>query len=188
MKTAFYKTNVFKCFAIVVSVLLACGVLLAILSDVLKVSAEEQAKRAMTKIYGDSSLTAETVQLDKNYNNNLGVVKTVYSISNGDYLLLVTGKQGFSNGTVTIWLAFKTQPELSVYKAVYADNKGQSLIAKIGGIYDTYLNKDTFDGVNNDLNYKDNIQSGASYSSKATNNAVRVGTNYVKTVLLKEGV
>ncbi len=167
-----------KAVLVTLAIMLCCGGLLAVLSDLLFVSDDERNGRVINKIYADSAITlASTLEVDKVNMTDLeefGVVKACYKLSNGDYLVLSTGKQGYANGNITTYVAIKQ--DLTVRKVVQNSYKGQTLMGKLTPLYDEYIGtgsattKEAFDEI---------LVSGATYSSNAASNSVYLAVQFV---------
>lgn len=168
-----------KPFIVMLCLMLVCGASLAILSNLLNVSDEERIQRAIDKIY-----TVETVSLESTVNvsevdtsdlADLGEIKACYVISNGDYLVLSKGKKGYSNGSVTTYVAISS--DLTVKKVVEDSYTSQTLMSKLSGIYSKYVG---FNANSSKEEIDDVIVSGATYSSYAVNNSVYVALRFVE--------
>lgn len=168
----------FKPIIVTLAIILVCGGLLAILSDVLKVSSEERIQRAINKIYTEESVSlsddVDVNSVDMSEFDDVGKVKACYKLDNGDYLVLATGKKGYSNGTVTLYVAINGE---GLVKNVVEDSyTGQTLMSKLGGLYERFVGKDyseNQDGVKEVVN-------GATGSSTAASNAVYVALQFAK--------
>lgn len=178
----FFKSNVFKCIAVLLCVLLISGVFLTVMSGLLEVTDEERFNRAINKIYGKPVKTEQLVA--ENYNSN-AVIEAAYKVKDdGNYLIKSTGKGGFENGTVTCWVVVvvKGGKVAGVKNVTIDSNKGQSYIGKISQSFlksfetnpaeDFYFT--TSDGY---------LTGGASMSSNAICNAVNGAVDYVNAKL-----
>lgn len=168
----------FKPIIVTLAIILVCGGLLAVLSDLLKVSDEERIQRAINKIYTEESVTlssdVDVNSVDMQTFSEVGKVKACYKLDNGDYLVLSTGKKGYSNGTVTLYVAINGE---GVVKNVVEDSyTGQTLMSKLGGLYAKFTGKD-FSQSQGEVK---EIVSGATGSSTAASNAVYVALQFVK--------
>ena len=172
-----------KTIAVILSIILICGGLLAILSDLLKVSDEERIQRAIDKIYVEETATLEQTldvsATDMSSFDESGTIKACYVLSNGDFLVLSTGKKGYSNGTVSVYVAISVADEITVKNTVQDSYTGQTLMSKLTSLYERYIGK-TANSAIDDVN---EIVTGATYSSNAASNAVYVALNYVKIVV-----
>lgn len=173
-----------KALTVMLSIILLCGGLLAILSDVLFVSNEERISRAIAKIYKEEPTNLEQTidvnQVDGSSFEELGFVKSAYALDNGDYLVLATGKKGYSNGTVTTYVALEVNENIvSVKKVVEDSYTGQTLMAKLSSIYERFIGKTS----NNSVDEVVEIVGGATYSSSAASNSVYVAMQFVSLVI-----
>lgn len=172
------KANI-KAVAVTLCIILICGGLLAILSDLFKVDENERIQRAINSIYTDETVnfTGEQIEIE-DVTFEEGTVKACYVLDNGDYLILSTGKKGYSNGTVTVYVAIENVNNVAtVKKVVLNDYKGQTLMSKLTGIYERFIGKteETAESIE--------IVSGATRSSTATSNAVNVAVKFAQYVL-----
>ena len=164
-----------KSIAIMLAIILICGGLLAILSDLLFVSDDERIQRAIDKMYEEEVSLSQTLDVSE-YTalEDIGVIKQAYLLDNGDYLVLSTGKKGYSNGTVSVYVAIENVEGVATVKKVVQDSyTGQTLMSKLGGLYEKYSNKNSSDPINE-------IVSGATYSSNAVNNAVKTALSFAQ--------
>lgn len=112
-----FKSVWFKCISVLLVIICFAGGLLAVLNDLLYVSPETRTARAMQKIYGEKteySTVIDVDSLDENLNSplsydfddkgNKGLINKLYKISNGDYVFLTVGENGFKGGTVSLWI------------------------------------------------------------------------------------
>ena len=170
-----------KPLAVMLSIILLCGGLLAILSDLLFVPAEERIGRAIDKIYlGENVQLEQTIDIssvDMTELASVGVVKACYKLSNGDYLVLSTGKNGYSNGTVTTYVA--VDKDLKVKNVVEDSYTGQTLMAKLSGFYQNFMGKSADDS----LGDVTEIVTGATKSATAASNSVYVALQLVSKVI-----
>ena len=164
-----------KSVAIMLAIILVCGGLLAVLSDLLFVSDEERIQRAIDKIYDENVSLEQTLDASAyTLHEDIGVIKQAHLLDNGDYLVLSTGKKGYSNGTVSVYVSIENANGVATVKKVVQDSyTGQTLMSKLGGLYEKYSNKTSSDSVNE-------IVSGATYSSTAVNNAVTIALQYAQ--------
>ena len=176
----FFKSTAFKCIAVLLSIVLVCGILLTICNSLFYVSAEERLDRAISKIYGEE-VTYEIDSVDGDVALTSATVSEVYKITTyeGDYLLKVTGGDGFSGGTVTCWVRVNASAEGAIVKKISIDsNVGQSYISKIsGGALDSLVAKqenEDFTSFNTE-----GIKTGATFSMGAISNAANGARAYV---------
>lgn len=170
----FLKSKAFKCILVLLVIALISGGLLAILNDVLHVSDDERVQRTISKIYG-KSVGYELVE-NVDFSTETGSIDKVYELEDGNMLIQATGKQGYKNGTISIWAVVKYDNN-GTFKALenvqVASYTNQTLMSK-------YTSSELENYVVNEANGLSNyIVSGATYSSKAMNNAVNCIMAYV---------
>lgn len=180
----FFKSTAFKCIAVLLSILLVCGILLTVCNSLFFVSDEEKLARAISKVYGEE-VSYKTEVIDNNVEIKAAQILEVHEITTyeGDYLLKVKGKDGYGGGSVTCWVSVNAEGEgetavIKVKKIVIDSNVGQSYISKIsGGALSSLVNKQekedfsSFD--------TDGIKTGASFSMNAISNAANAALTYV---------
>ncbi len=195
----FFNSTAFKSIVVLLCIVLVCGTILAIANDLFYVSDEELLQRAISKVYGEK---VEAVKQDIKQSDavaNYGIVNEVYHIpSDGNYLLKVTGKDGFNGGTVTLWIKadFKGEKQFGgIGKVVVDSSAKQTFMSKFSkDFYEEYTkHNDKITGdflFNNSSGDKQigNITSGATYSSNAHNNAVNAALLYIKIVICEQNV
>lgn len=161
----FFKSNVFKCLATLLCVLLISGIFLTIMNGLLAVSDEERFQRAISKIYGKTVATTAVAVAD--YNSN-ATIEEAYRVEDGNYLVKSTGKGGYENGTVTCWVVieFKNGAVTGVGKVVIDSNKNQSYIDRVT---DKALNQFS-ELYENEIIYTENMITNATV--KGTKNAI----------------
>ena len=159
----FFKSTWFKCIAVLLSIAVVLGGLLAILNDLLYVSPEERTGRVFQKVYGRVFTADEyTVKLDvdskdpkvekkaKEYkdseNNTFGYIEKIYEVGKDDtdmtidtkYDLLFksTGCQGYKGGTVTLWIKVAIDGDQKEIQTVLIDSyEKQTLMSQLGSKY-----------------------------------------------------
>ena len=166
-----------KAITVTLCIILFCGGLLAILSDLLHVSTNERIERAISSIYTEEQVSLkeeiDVSKIDMSDLNNVGIIKACYLLSNDDYLVLPTGKKGYSNGSITCYVAVDNS--LTVKKVVKDSDKGQTLMAKLTQLYDKFINKTYGDNLNE-------IVTGATFSSNAVSNSVFVALELISRI------
>ena len=190
----FFKSTAFKCIVTLFSILLVCGVFLTIMYGFLEVTDEENFARAVQKIYGKSVKTEE-IKLDglKTSFDYSSVDKAYKVLDDGNYLVKVTGKEGFG-GSVTCWVVVMmgedgdSNPSIDgIMKIVIDSAPGESYISKISqGALDSLASKAEY-GKELEGGYKhgsqqkgdDYISTGASYSMRAISNCVNGAMEFV---------
>lgn len=171
----FFKSKTFKCVLVLLVIALISGGLLSVFSDVLSVSEEERTMRAIKSIYGSEvayetvfdyeTATADFTSTEKGY------VEKVYLLADGNYLMKATGKNGYKNGTITVWAIVSAGSDARIASLSIASYDKQTLMSKFdAGTVDKAKDSDV-------------VVSGATYSSKALNNAVSAIKYYVTNVI-----
>ena len=181
----FFKSTAFKCIAVLLSILLVCGILLTVFNSLFYVSAEEKLARAISKIYGET-VTYEVETVDSEILVTSAQVLEVYNITSethkDDYLLKVKGNGGYGGGSVTCWIQVTAAEDGAVVKKITIDsNVGQSYITKVTsgalGSLVNKQNKDDFTSFDTD-----GIKTGASFSMNAISNAANAALTYVNAI------
>lgn len=202
----FFKSVWFRCVATLLLIMLASGVAISVLSDVLYVSPDERTMRAIKKIYGSevSYQTVFDVDSDKNddylldseksliFYGNEGRINKIYivgdtSSSSYDLLFQSVGYQGYKGGSITVWVKVKVSTTYDIDKVVLAGYEKQTLMSKLG---DSFYNgfklndiKGAYDNGNfftaNAGSQLSNPIAGATYSVNAGVNAVNCVIKYV---------
>lgn len=180
----FFKSDVFRCITVLLTILVIAGGLLAIFNDVLYVSAEERVNRAVVKVYGKKveaiDVTEESL---KDFSYEKGTIENVYEFNDdgNDYRLFKsTGNEGYKGGTVTLWILvpYANGKAESIRKVILGGSDKQTLMSKLTGkFYGAYaelpveeLKKGKLVTVKSDNEFT-NVVSGATMSSRAANNA-----------------
>ena len=110
-----------------------------------------------------------------------GVIKNAYKLTNGDYLVLSTGKKGYSNGTVTVYVAISVDGGVATVKKVVENSyTAQTLMSKLSSYYDGFATLTA-----NDVSQIAEMKvSGATGSSRAVNNAVITALDYIQQMVI----
>ena len=177
VKTPFWK-SVCKSLIVMVMIIVVCGGLLAIVNDLCKVTDEERIQRAIDKIYDTDVKLDDTIDVS-NYNENLDIaeIKACYKLNNGDYLVRTTGKKGYSNGSVTLYVSISIEDDVAkVNITVMDDYKGQTLMSKLNDLYNKFIGKTADDDLSSI------IETGATYSSVAVQNAIKGSLLFVESI------
>ena len=189
----FFKSKTFKCIVVLLSILLVCGIFLTVMYGFFEVTAEERFKRAVEKIYGKEVATEEIdIGNYKTKYQYSEVLQTYKVLDDGNYLLNVTGKEGFG-GSVTCWVVVEMSEDGSaiegIMKIVIDKAPGESYISKISQSHLDQLAKKAKYGeelaggfIHNSTtkhDADDYIKTGASYSMRAISNAVNGAMYFV---------
>lgn len=192
-----FKNVWFRCISTLLIIAVVSGGLLAILNDVLYVSAAERTERAIAKIYGEKkSVSEENIIIDVDSSDGsknkpekyeFGSVNKLYKIEN-DLLFQATGYKGYKNGTVTLWVLVSGKDGIySVTKVVLESYEKQTLMSKFGGdYYEGFKLRDITANYKEGKGYfsanvSDGNQpnTGATYTATAHCNAVNCVIRYV---------
>ncbi len=174
----FFKTTWFKCVSFLLILSVVLGGLLAILNDVLYVDDSERTARAVKKIYGEAVdftvVTEDVITFD-----GLGTINKIYKVGETDTLFQTTGANGYKGGTITLWIKVveKDGGSKEIEKIVLESYDKQTLMSKFDGSYADKFITD-LDSVGEDDFFVPNT--GATYSAKAYNNAVKCVSEYFK--------
>lgn len=176
----------FRCIFVLLIIILMSGGLIAILSDLLYVSAEERTKRALVKIYGEEKTYSVVLDVDggdQAADYEKGKIEKIYLVGKDsdaddtyDYVFKSTGNEGYKYGTITVWVKVSvngTKKEIS--KVVLESYTKQTLMSKLGdGYYTAFLNDVTGGYFTADKNAEGNknVVTGATKSATAGVNAV----------------
>lgn len=184
----FFKSTAFKCIIVLLAIVLICGILLTICNTLFYVSDEERFARALNKIYGYEVTTEEvsTEEFETSYTN--GTVNSAYYVTDdGNYLVNVTGTNGYQGGTVTCWVVVvMTDGAVSgVGNVVIDSNSGQSYISKVSDDALAYFGENYESGGSfavSDIK-SEGLTGGATYSMTAIVNAVNTALEFVRSQL-----
>ncbi|HIU80510.1 MAG TPA: hypothetical protein IAC67_06300 [Candidatus Coproplasma excrementipullorum] len=191
----FFKSTAFKCIAVLLSIVLICGVLLTICNSLFGVSDAERLGRALAEIYG-KEVTANVVELDdKETEYDYGTVNEAYHIEDdGNYLINVTATGGYPNGsgtTVCYVVVEMTDGAMSgIGRVVISSYSSAQNLMSSEVNKDSVLNafSDFYDG--NNFVAQDwtssGLVSGATYSLTSVVNAVNTAMTFVRTQIVGE--
>lgn len=186
----FFKSTAFKCIAVLLTIILVCGILLTVFNSLFYVTPQEKFDRAIKKIYGKSVQTEEIVITDDmttKFSNSY--VSEAYKVKDdGNYLIKSTGKQGFG-GDVTCWVVVRMDGDTVAGAGNIAIDKasGESYVSKIDASELAQFSKIEYsEGFEYELGLggKDYIATGASYTMRAISNAVNGAIEFVNVNVL----
>ena len=198
----FFKSTWFRCISVLFLIAVIAGGLLAILNDLLYVSAEEKTSRAIKKIYGKTMTYSVELDVDSDDEtinkpiiyDNVGEIEKIYVIGDKDSesydrLFKTKGYKGYKNGTIALWIKVTyNRDNKTIEKVILEDNTKQTLMSKLtGSFYDGFLVDKTEEYEQGklftaDVNDNDNIKNpvtGATYSATAACNSVNCVLLYV---------
>jgi copper chaperone CopZ len=178
----FFKSTAFKCLAVLMVIMLVCGVFLTLCDSIFSVSDQEKLDRAISKIYG-ASVTKEEIEItEANSTYDDATINSAYLITDdGNYLVNCTGKEGYEHGTVTCWVVVKMNAGAiaGVNKVMVDSSTAQTLMSYITTSYlNTFADKYT-DGIKYSIDDGFAV-TGASKSSNAICNSVNGALSFVK--------
>ena len=196
----FFSSLWFRCIVVLLVISCVAGGLLALLNDVLYVSANERSGRAIKKIYGKEMAYSILLDIDSDNDNindkieyeNLGSINKIFTITNGeseDLLFQTTGIGGYK-GTVTVWTQVRVNGDkYDIVKVVLESFTKETLMSKLSSsFYNNFCLTDVTADYNAGKNftpYPDengftNVSSGATKSSNAGCNAVNCVLKYLR--------
>lgn len=183
----FLKSKTFSALLVLLCIALVAGGLLAVLNDVLAISDSDRIKSAIESIYGEPVDYTETELSGELRTNEYGEVINIYLLSDGNYLIKSMGKDGYKNGTVTLWLVAEYADDefVGLGSIAVAGNEKQTLM---GDFKAKYFNIFTSADVLNDNYFTiegtgesiKQVKSGATFTSRAVNNAVNACLFYIR--------
>ena len=196
----FFKSTFFRCTALLLSLTVIFGGILALLNDLLYVSPEERTKRAIQKVYGQSVEFTTIFDIDnEEFNDDKlsdqekvliisedGRINKIYQVGT-DLLFQSTGYKGYKGGTITVWVQVSSQNDrLTIEKVLLENYDKQTLMSKLDSNYYGKFLVDVTDAYKNGLFFTtsgsgefSNPVSGATYSANAGSNAVNCVLRYL---------
>lgn len=178
----FFKGTAFKCIAVLLAIVLICGVILTICNSLFYVSPEEELSRAITKIYGEE-VTAEEIAVDpedaKLDAYDAQIVNAYRIAEDGNYLICSRGKGGYG-GSIDCWVVVKVvDARITGLKSVSVKtSQGETQLNNLTAVfYQNYI-----DGYADGVIYSvadGYVVSGTTLSSAAICNAVNGAIAYV---------
>ena len=188
----FFKSTSFKCIAVLLSILLICGILLTICNALFKVTDQERFDRVISEIYGQSVTTEEVKLSEVETKFDKGTINSAYKVTDdGNYLVNVSGTGGFA-GTVTCWVVVKiTDNAVSgIGNVIIESTQGETYINKIPSsafdFYgDNYVAGEAYDVA--DIKNA-NLTGGATMSMTAVTNCVNTAIDFIKSQILGEEI
>lgn len=191
----FFKSTSFKCIAVLLAIVLVCGILLTICNSLFEVTEQEKLDRVLSQIYGKNVSTEEVDLSELETEFEKGQIETAYKVKDdGNYLISSTGNGGFSGGTATCWVVVEmTDGAISgIGNVVVSGNSGQSWINKVpqeafehfGEVYEDGESFDISDWTNAD----NKLTGGATGSTTAIVNSVNTALDFVRSQLLGETI
>ena len=189
----FFKSTAFKCIAVLLSIVLICGVLLTFCNALFFVPQDERTARAVAKVFPNEEVTFETDEVNRKYADASGfTISQAFTMTGeheGEYLLEVVGKGGYKSGTVTCWvLAEAVGGDTSapgeftgIIKVVITANEKQSFIGNItGDSIQAVIDCQDEEGFS--AYTTDNIKTGATFTLGAIASAMNGAKSYIESV------
>lgn len=187
----FFASKTFRCIVVLLCIALVAGALLSILNDVLYVSAEERVARTIKTIYGKEMEYTTIYDAAGEADNNAQTIKDAYALpdvptesdtgridnvyflnAEGNLLIKATGKQGYKQGTVSVWCVatYENGQFVEITNVSIAEYDKQTLMSKFTkSVMEGYHGSDAFN----------HVETGATFSSNALNNALNEVLTYV---------
>ena len=189
----FFKSTAFKCIAVLLAIVLICGIVLTFCNALLEVPDEERTARAVAKVFPGETVTYEENDVKEKYadadNYTVEQAFTMTGTHEGQYLLNIVGKGGYKSGTVTCWIlvdAVSGTPAApgsftGISKVVITGNEKQSFMSKVSGdAVQAVIDKQDDDGF---VSYSGSgIKTGATFSLGAVTNAMNGAKSYTESV------
>ena len=184
----FFKSTAFKCIAVLLSVLLVSGVLLAVAYGFLEVTDEERFNRKIGVMYGGEAVTATEQDISgKNTNvNDAKIEKLWYVNEKNDYLVQAASRG--NGGNIICWVTVRMRENKVDVKGIgkvllYAFDDPAEFVSNIGSdVYERFP-YDYYDGKTfsyGDKTSPEYIKTGASYTLTAVCNDVNASVAFVK--------
>ena len=186
----FFKSTSFKCIAVLLAIVLVCGILLTICNSLFKVTDQERFDRVISQIYG-KPVSTEEVELDEletKFDN--GSINSAYKVKDdGNYLVNASGTGGFG-GSVTCWVVVEiTDGAVSgIGNVVIESSQGETYLNKIPDAAFDYYSENYEDGEAFDVAdiKNEGLTGGATLSMTAITNSVNTAVDFVKSQVLGE--
>ncbi len=160
---SFFSSTWFRCISVLLVLSIVLSGTLAILNDVLYVSAKERTDRAIKKIYNDLETipTYDTIidadrtidgapdkPIDYDFDNDQnidGQINKIYVVGSTeedhDMLFQAVGFKGYKGGSITLWVKvrYTTDGNKTIEKVILQDYDKQTLMSKLdGSFYNRY--------------------------------------------------
>ncbi|MGN0817716.1 MAG: hypothetical protein ACI4L9_01990, partial [Candidatus Coproplasma sp.] len=187
----FFKSTAFKCIAVLLSIVLVCGVLLTICNSLFYVTEQEKFDRAISKIYGKSVDTTPVTVSDYKTEYTYGTINSAYKVEDGNYMVNVSGKGGHG-GDIICWVVVDMSSDAKaidgIYKVVLDKVPSGEFTTKLSSADLNRFSTDYKDGIVYEYGYANGgtskgsmyVSTGASESYRAISNAVNCALDFVK--------
>lgn len=183
----FFKSTAFKCIAVLLSVLLVSGILLAIAWGFLEVTDEERFNRKIGVMYDGETVTSVEQDLSgKNVSVSGATIQKLWYIEEEEDYLVQAASRG-NGGDVICWITIDIQDGQTVggigKVIVYAVADAAEYIGNIGADVYKKFSEEYTDGkifTYGDKTSNEFISTGATYSLTAVCNCVNGAVEFVK--------
>lgn len=171
-----------KAIAVLVCICLVCGVLLALCNDIFFISDAERERRAEAKInaalkevYPDLE-NPVTMSINKDYKTNAayGSIQKVVKSADGAYVIAAEGIGGYG-GSIVVLVAINKDAKIVAWQV--SDGGGETYLDDVKQHKDWYVGEQ----ISTDIELL--RHSGATYTSTALNNAIKMASYYAMNVL-----
>ena len=192
----FFKSTAFKCIAVLVVIVLVCGVLLTICNALFKVTDEERLHRVLGSIYPDGQVEeivyneSHPTELETSYSN--GKITAVYLMDDGNYLINASGTGGYK-GNVYCWVVVEMDGTTAIEgigKVAIDRSDGETYLDRITAEDLEWFSDNYKDGENFvATDYSDNTLGTAAsawMTRLAITNSVNTALTFVRTQILDE--
>ena len=188
----FFKGTAFKCIAVLLAIMLVCGILLTICNSLFYVTDQEKFDRVISKIYGKSVTTEEVDLSEVETSFDKGSINSAYKVTDdGNYLVNATGVGGFA-GTVTCWVVVKIDNNAvgGIGNVIIESTQGETYINKIPSGAFNFYSENYVDGEAYDVSdlKNANLTGGATMSMTAVTNCVNTSIDFIKSQILGEEI
>jgi len=183
----FFKSTAFKCIAVLMSVLLVSGVLLAVAYGFLEVTDEERFNRKIGVMYGGETVTSVEQDIsEKNLSVSGAQIQKLWYITEHEDYLVQAASRG-NGGDIVCWITIDMQDERTVggigKVIVYAVADAAEYVNLIDDEVFEAFSEDYYDGKifsYGDKTSSEYIGTGASSSLTAICNCVNGAVGFVK--------
>lgn len=188
----FFKGTAFKCIAVLLAIMLVCGILLTICNSLFYVTDQEKFDRVISKIYGKSVTTEEVDLSEVETSFDKGSINSAYKVTDdGNYLVNATGVGGFA-GTVTCWVVVKIDNNAvgGIGNVIIESTQGETYINKIPSGAFNFYSENYVDGEAYDVSdlKNANLTGGATMSMTAVTNCVNTSIDFIRSQILGEEI
>lgn len=184
----FFKSTAFKCIAVLTSILLISGILLAVCWGFMEVTDDERFQRKISEVYPGEKVTAVEQDLgDKSTSFGPTTVKRYWLVEGKNDYIVEAKSKGY-NGGITCWVVIKMNEGLSqidgirkvqIYKADSADELIGNIKDSVYKRFETDYEEGIVYEYGNESNKDQYINTGASHSLTAVCNCVNASIKFI---------